>query len=265
MKDRESIEKRAQAILAKAESAAKLGNHEEAQTYFAALSEMFHKYDLDAAALKPETEAGRKAINIVTYSFQVSNQGQHGRERVEALYEFIWAMGCAASVWGCKRNTYGAPIRFEVLGPDDVMERLKVLIPALLLQMDAAASQSAKAYRERERKGMEWFYRDYPGELAYKVKIWYRSVIVGYGKGVAQKVYERMQVIQEEAAGTGKDLVLLDRRTAVEKAYEELWPDLKQMREIKTRADAVEEGRKLGRAADLGDQRLGNERTSITA
>jgi hypothetical protein len=265
MKDRESIEKRAQGFLAKAESAAKLGNHEEAQMYFAALSEMFHKYDLDAAALKPETEAGRRAINIVTHSFEVSNQGQHGRERIDALYEFIWAMGCAASVWGCKRNTYGAPIRFEALGPDDVMERLKILIPALLLQMDAAARQSAKAYRVRERAAAPYYYTEYPHMLTQRVTRWYRSVIVGYGQGVAQKVHERMQVVQEESAGTGKDLVLLDRAAAVAKAYEELWPDLKSIREIKTHADAVEEGRKLGRAADLGDRRLANDRKSINA
>ncbi|MFI6512909.1 hypothetical protein ACIBCT_35370 [Streptosporangium sp. NPDC050855] len=259
MRTKEDIERRVKAYLAKAESAVKLGNMEEAKLFFGAVSEMVYTYDLDEAVLRTENNAGKTEITISSHRFQVSNRGQHGPERIEALFSFVGAMNCEGVSIGCARNTYGQPIDFEVLGPAETVDRLKLLIPILLLQMEDAARQSAKKFRKEQ----EMYYLN-PANLSRAVTKWFRSVLVGYGRGVAAKIQERMAKTYEEATeGSTAALVLYDRATALEAALKERWPKLRPSRTRKLYSDALREGQRLGKQADLGDARIGSETRAI--
>lgn len=62
---------------------------------------MVHKYDFDEAFLTAQNNDGKTDVTITTHRFEVSNRGQHGRERVDALFEFVHAMSCEGVLWQC--------------------------------------------------------------------------------------------------------------------------------------------------------------------
>ena len=224
---------------------------EESQTYYAKAAELMDRHNLDAAIFRQEQ--GEEPARVERWDFWVSGKGGHGKARVLALGVICRAFGCQSAVRG---NTAASSDRMMmIIGTTDALESLKILLPALSLQIENSATKAARA-RIAELDADYWT----AGERARIRRTTFRSYIKGWGHGAAAKITKSREDIAEEVAGTGAELVLLTDRERVTAAFTTAFPKLAKYRpERNFSATAYHAGVDAGSRADIGGGNLSSD------
>ncbi|MEV5573911.1 hypothetical protein AB0L06_28065 [Spirillospora sp. NPDC052269] len=168
-------------------------------------------------------------------------------------------MGCQVAF---RANDSSNRIRWIlIVGPTATIDNLKLLLPAVLIQMENSAANAARAH---SRNLPAWLT---PGERTTETSTVRRSFMRGFGNGIKDKLEAARARFAEEldteaAAGdTGaasRELVLMNRQQLVHAEFTRRFPKLgKAPRARKFDGQAYRQGHTAGRSADLGDRKLG--------
>jgi hypothetical protein len=244
---------RVRALLAKAEST---DFPAEAETYTERAHALMAQHGIEQAQL---ADAGK--INDEIISMRIDMTGTYTAEKTRLLVQIALA---------CRSRTvrYGPPgssavAYCVVVGHKSDLERIEVTYTSLLLQ---AAGQI-----KHQRPPLDIY-----GDLTSSVTVYRRS----WFNGFAYAVGARLEAIEARAAAQDKaqqatttsgepgtrstELVLLDRKTKVDAAYNELFGDLPKVKSRnQINPDAYYSGQAAGRRADLGQTRVTASRTAI--
>ncbi|MET8156988.1 DUF2786 domain-containing protein [Sphaerisporangium sp. NPDC005289] len=211
------------------------------------------RHGLDASAVRRGATGRSEKIDGI--EFEVSNRGGHARERCWALHLICDALGCkGAQHW---TGVHGRGIRgarhvtMTVVGPDPVLDSLRVLLPSITLQMENQVRPALRHFTARDLTGVEGKDRRARATSDYR-----RAFYVGFGSGVSAKLRDRVAEIADQVKGTGAELVLLDRSALVQAEFQRRFPGLKRARATTLDADGYHTGRQAGRTADLSDRAL---------
>lgn len=236
----EQMISRVRAMLRQAEDPA--ATPEEAQAFAAKAAELMARHSLSEAVIR--AEQGRQPEPVGRWDFTVSGHGANGKARVAAFAKIITAYGCTSAVVGNDASTRDRKIL--IIGTESALTALRVLLPAIGLQMEAAASRST---REQITRLGDWYTAT---EKARHRRDYYRSFVRAYGDAVATKIGAAREQIAEEAAGTGAELVLAGDAGRIKAEFVRQFPKLGKCRAEKTYSSAgYRAGYAQGRQADI--------------
>ncbi|SDJ92846.1 Protein of unknown function [Nonomuraea maritima] len=215
---RERTLERVRKLLAKAE---RTDNEHERATFMAAASALMAKYGIDA--LPPAGTRQTPSDRVVTVP------GPWAREKARLVSLVAQAVRCRPLLLG--RGDDGQ--RVHVFGFAADLERAELLATSLLLQM---ASGLARAR---------------PPEGVTAVRAYRRSWLLGFTDEVYRLLGAAESRAAAEAAGTGAELVLADRRAEVDRAVAARYPKIRRSVPT-TSGTGYRDGAAAGRRADLG-------------
>lgn len=230
---------RVRGLLTKAESTEFA---DEAEALTAKAAELVAKYGIDqallAAAGKTRDEIGTLVIHVAT---------PYALDKDGLLYAVSVALRCK----GIKRKLRDGGYRVTVVGFQSDLERVELLYTSLLTQgigqlthIRPTNGESTTSYR----------------------KSWFAGFAVTIGERLREA--ERRAAADADSArvGTGctsTALVLVDRQSRVEQAYDEMFPKARSARSRSLRGGGYGDGRAAGQRADLGNARVGGRKEAI--
>jgi hypothetical protein len=213
------------------------------------------KYEIEEADL----QTGEDAVeDIVLYDHPVTGRGGHGRERA-------WALGAVAEGMGCetayRNNDSSNRVRWiRIVGPRSTIENLKILLPAVLLQMEGAAARAARAHAAELPRWLT------AHERTTETATVRRSFMRGFGQGIKDKLQQARgeyadQLHGEAASGNAtsasRELVLTGREQRVTAEFKRIFPKLGTPRKPKHfDHGAYRGGVDAGRQADIGQEKI---------
>lgn len=243
----EKLLNRVRALLAKADSTEYPA---EAEAFTAKAHALMAQYGIEQAQLaatgKIKDEIRVMRINMI---------GTYTDAKTRLLSAISLACRCRTVRWSSARSS--AVSYVDVIGHNTDLQRVELLYTSLLLQATGQLS--------RQRPPTNVF-----GELLVSVPTFRRSWYTGF----TNEVRARLERIEAQAAaaaqaaatttdtgGKSTELVLVDRKTAVNLAYNELFGDLPKTKSRQTLdANAYYAGKEAGRRADIGQSRVGGNR-----
>jgi hypothetical protein len=243
----EKLLNRVRALLAKAESTEYPA---EAEALTAKAHELMATYGIEQAHL-----AATGRIKDTIRTMRIDMTGSYTSEKTKLLAGIALACRCRTVRWSTARSSVVNYV--DVVGHDTDLARVELLYTSLLLQA------SGQLHRQRPPTDI-W------GDPEVSVASYRRSWFIGF----AHEVRTRLERIEARAAaqttqtastnGKSTELVLVDRKTAVDLAYNDLFGDLPK---VKNRArlhpDAYYAGKTAGGRADLGQNRVSGGRAAI--
>lgn len=150
----------------------------------------------------------------------------------------------------------------RIIGPASTIENLKILLPAVLVQMEGAAAKAARAHAA---KLPGWLA---PHERAAETATVRRSFMRGFGQGIKDKLQQarggyadqlRAEAALGDVTSASRELVLISREQRVATEFNRLFPKLGTARESKRFShDAYRRGVGAGRKADIGQGKINN-------
>lgn len=242
-------------LLAKAEDSA--ATSEESQAFYAKAHELMAKYSLDAAIVRHKNEQKPEATRHLV--FTVSGQGWHGKGRAELVYRVAEATGCAVVTVGNKMN--GKARFVHIVGIASTVTMLELLLPSLLLQAEAMGNKAAKEHMSKVRGEI-----DTPANANIERRVFFRSYLPAFGKGVADKIESTRAKTIETASAVGA-LVLVTDAERVQARFDKIFPPetIGQSRADSMNVAGAAAGRRDGRTADTGQTRVNGGRKAVTA
>jgi hypothetical protein len=230
-------------LLAKAERAA---TTDEADAYNAKASELMARHGVDAAMLAATSGNDRDTVT----SRRIDMTDPYSAEKAQLANSVSRAMGCRlVQHSGIGRGQISA---VTVVGFESDLRRIEVTFTSLLLQ--ATRSVVHQRPPEWSRESTTAFRRTYLIGFANEV----------YGRLLAA---ERGAVERHDAAATRSGpsaaLVVADRRSIVQRAYDEQYGHLKPGRRRKLSGSGYQAGREAGRRADVGQARVHGNRRAL--
>jgi hypothetical protein len=233
---------RVRALLAKAESTT---FPEEAEALTAKAMELMASHGITDAML---VAAGQRDDPIGEGKIELTDP--YSFEKSQLLACVCEALRCRVVFWSRGRRVLWC----DVTGHASDRERVELLFTSLLLQ---ATSQVYKV-RPRHDPALWWIDPAAPATVANFRRSWWAGF--SYQVQVRLTQTERKAAADYDAAhqSNGAELVLVDRRTQVDRYFEDRNPQLKVSKN-KTTIDpaAFMKGMQAGNAADLGDGGLG--------
>ncbi|MFC4951070.1 DUF2786 domain-containing protein [Pseudonocardia sp. GCM10023141] len=230
-------------LLAKAERAATTN---EADAYNAKASELMAKHGVDAAMLAAASGDTRDTIG----SLRMKMTDPYSVEKAQLANAVTQAMGCRLVQHpGYGRGQISA---VTVIGFESDLRRIEVTYTSLMLQ--ATKSVVHQRPPEWSRESTTAFRRTYLAGFSSEV---YRRLLAA----------ERGAVERHDAAATREGpsaaLVLADRRSLVQAAFDEQYGDLKPGRKRTLSGSGYQAGREAGRRADVGQARVTGNRRAL--
>ncbi|MCC3767283.1 DUF2786 domain-containing protein [Streptomyces sp. UNOC14_S4] len=225
------------ALLAKAEDPA--APEAEADLCRKRAFEMMAKYGVEQAMLNDgKADAGTPTDRVITVD------APWAMERVQLMNDIAKALGCHLLYLG--KEGQAAKHSVHLFGYASDLERLELLYTSLLLQM----------HGELERQQVPAGVRS--------ARAWRRSWLLGFIVRVGRRLQEAERMAQAEAhgetSGSGRsaELVLADRKTAVQRSYRAMYPvgSTSESRSTMT-GTGWGHGWKAGGTADIGQGRVG--------
>ncbi|MEU6033987.1 DUF2786 domain-containing protein [Actinomadura sp. NPDC047616] len=219
-------------------------NPEEAAACAAKAAELMMRFGIDAAQLRKES--GRKPEDIEMFTLELP--GDHGTVLIEALYPIAQAMGAKCVVIDGD---------LVMVGTVSMLENLEILLASLQLQMIGSSNAAGDAHEAKLRKQ----HPDWDDELiADMTDRWVWDYIRGFGRGVAEKIAKKRQIIIDESPGN--ELVLQTEQDRIRAQFHKMFPHLRPMRQQGySSAAAQREGFAAGKMADVGDGYVGGQAT----
>ncbi|MCW2879807.1 MAG: hypothetical protein JWQ95_3907 [Sphaerisporangium sp.] len=228
---------------------------EEAALASAHAAALMLRHGLDASAVRRGATGRSETIDGI--EFEVSNRGGHARERCWALHLVCDALGCkGAQRWTGVRGRgirSAKQVTMTVIGPEAVLESMRVLLPSITLQMENQVRPALRRFTASELEMVTGKDRRARATADFR-----RAFYVGFGSGVSAKLRDRVAEMTEQVKGTGAELVLLDRTALVRAEFDRRFPGLRRARTTTLDRDGYDTGRQAGRRADLNDRNLGN-------
>jgi hypothetical protein len=229
---------------------------EERQTAYAKAADLMTRYNIDQAMVRRSTGQAPEPVEV--YRFDVPNTGAHGKARTFAAGSIAEALGCKCAYFYLgQRET----CHVMIVGMASDIATVRTLLPLVMTQAEHAAGPATRtrAAQLRELLADEWWPADEINtEVRRERTKFYRSFIQAYGSAVAARIGQCRQTMVAEAvsAGTGAELVLVDRDQRVTAQFGEQYPKLRTARASQHSSAGLAAGREAGRRADLGDGRL---------
>lgn len=231
----EKIADKISKLLRQAEGA---GTQAEADTFSEKAEQLIIKYQIDRAILESKGEAVEEKMVKKNLIFK----GIYGKAKITAFNVMIKSLKSVV-LWrdGISCEMHNADV-LTIFGFESEVEMAFILATSLELQLN---SSQAKWWKTVDSRG-------WTAMMKFKDR---REFIYGFGQTVAQRLATR-RTTEVKAAGTGTDLVLVDRHKKVELAA----PALGKARGGRRAGGSYESsaaGRAAGSAADLGGGKLG--------
>lgn len=237
---------RVRALLAKADSTEYPA---EAEAFTAKAHELMATYGIEQAHL-----AATGRIKDEIRVMRINMVGTYTDAKTRLLSAIALACRCRTVRWSSARSS--AVSYVDVIGHNTDLQRVELLYTSLLLQATGQLS--------RQRPPTNVF-----GELLVSVPTFRRSWYTGFTNEVrarlerieAQAAAAAQAATTDDTGGKSTELVLVDRKTAVDLAYNELFGDLPKTKSRRTLdANAYYAGKEAGRRADIGQSRVGGNR-----
>lgn len=223
-------------LLAKAEST----TPEEAEALTAQAERLLAKYQIDRALLNARSTTVKERIELVT----IPLEGIYAKAYMNMMYSIVMAYGETRAFytqWG-KSN-----VTLTIVGFESTVSQLKILLASLQLQAVVALGEWWKTVDAAGYTAMDKF----------KAR---RTFIQSFGNGAATRIKKtRASAVKEaESSNPGAELVLVDRKTAVDNFMKEKFSDLKssKSREKSGGYNASTAGYRAGQQANTGDKQV---------
>ncbi|MFI5809182.1 DUF2786 domain-containing protein [Streptomyces sp. NPDC051561] len=223
------------ALLAKAEDPAT--PEAEAELSRKRAFEMMAKYGVEQAMLS-DGDAARDALT----NKEITLANPWAMERVRLINHIALALGCKLIHLG--RDGSGPARRVHLFGHESDIQRVELLYTSLLLQMNSGLAAQFVPVRDG-------------------VRAWRRSWIVGFIGRVGARIEEAERGAREEArqevtvTGRSGALVLADRKSAVERSFQDAYPRTRKGGSSKVTGSGFGDGWAAGGRADIGGRRIG--------
>lgn len=256
MNDTAKYEERIAALLAKAEST----TPEEAELLTAKAEELMIKYGIEQAVIDAKRLGNTAPEKIVTEKIYFT--GIYSAGMVMMGHYVATALGQLRTLQS-KNNTRFNPATGKrekadvlyVIGFESDVKQAVLLITSLQLQAVSAMAAWWRTFDEaRYLTGMEKF----------KEK---RQFVISFGAGASERIKEtRRRVVQEETAkGTGTELVLVDRKSQVDRFTEDKYnPRTTRSRGLDGGSyGGGSAGRAAGRNANVGGTGISGGRKAV--
>jgi hypothetical protein len=224
-------------LLAKAERAA---TPDEADAYNTKAAEMMARHGVDEAMLQAAGGEVRDRIG----SCRITMTDPYSREKALLATGVADAMGCRTVLHPGMTGRQAAAL--TVMGFESDLQRVEVVFTSLLLQATIEVVRQRPPTWSRE------------STTAFR-----RTWMVGFSSAVYQKLLDANRGAlreHEQAAHDGQPsaaLVLADRRTVVDRAFDDEWGHLRKSRPRRLSGTGYGAGAEAGRRADVGQTRLG--------
>ena len=211
----------------------------EAEACTAKAAELMTKHNLGKLRLREER--GQAPEKIVVETIDLTKD--FGTMFAYAIYPLIRSMGAEALLVGEVLTVIATPTLHDTLW---------TLLATMNINMVNAANQAGDKHEALIKKQNPRWSDNRIGPIVDKyVAAW----VVGYGKGLAEKIGKRRKAVIDEAPGNA--LVLQTEAERIQAKYKELYPNARTGKGLGLQnQDAVEKGRAAGRAADIGDARV---------
>ena len=208
----------------------------EAEAFNAKAAELIARYGIEAALL---AHSGARREDIIQRAITVHNP--YRRDKGHLLTYVAHPLRC---------RTIHYKTRVEVFGYTSDIERVELLFTSLLIQ----ATTQLIHIRPDNHYG-------YESTAAYR-----RSWLTGFSNAVYRRLLRAEQsaaATNTTPAGTSTALVLADRTSQVETAFNRAYPRQRTMPKRRLSGTGQHDGYAAGTRADLGSERLFNRRTAI--
>jgi hypothetical protein len=237
-------------LLAKADRAA---TTEEAAAYNDKAMQLMAQHGIDEALL---AASGEVKDEIGSRRIAMDDPYSAGKARL-----LSWTAGALRCKAILHETSGGKVAAVTIFGYTSDMDRVELLYTSLLLQ---ATHQLTRVRPVDDRD--EWERRYYG---AKSVSAYRRSWLHGF----AVEVHARLSRAEEVAATTtvaqggsstpGTAMVLVSRTEAVEQAYKQAFPRVRQARRVSMNGSGFSDGAEAGARADLGGKRVGGSRRAL--
>jgi uncharacterized protein DUF2786 len=231
------------ALLMKAQSAAELGNTEEANAYNEKAAQLITKYRVDQAKLADAGEIQDKII-----SKKITIPSQWAMDKRVLLASITLALGGKMVILSNRRSgthqsyTYTA----HIFAYEGDLERIEFLFDLLSNQMVLGAAAAHI---------MPW-----DNKRSFR-----KSWMAGFSNAIYHRLNRNTQQAAREA-GTGTDLVLRNRNKDVERVHDQAYPKLGKPTPRNLNGSGRDQGYAAGMRASLGDNSVGgNSRTALAS
>ena len=195
---------------------------------------------------------GRIGCPVEVDHYIVPGTGGHGRARADGLLAVAEVFGCRTAVFGYDATRKDKFLVMTATRP--ALDALKMLLPSIARQMEQAARAAAKAYAIEVRNALPQM----NGAQRRRVLVtpYFRSFLRGYGLAVAENIRAlRAEMIKSEAVELAR--ILASDEARIEHRFNRDFPDRQSLRKEHTgHSGGIEEGKRAGQAADLGDHYL---------
>jgi hypothetical protein len=244
---------RIRGLLDTAESLAKQGNHEAAETYRNKAIELMTRYGIDHAMAEAAKKDGtpEKPEQI-----RINIPDPYSRDKAILLHHVARGLG-AKSIRITGKVKY-----CHVVGFKSDLERVELLYTSLLLQ---AFGELAKVKSEDVLPAYRWLTS---GERRAGRTTFNKAWLMGFAQTVGDRLFEATQRARkdyETEYSTSTDLVLVDRATRVTALYEELHPDARTTPRKLSSWAGQGHGEAAGMRANIGTTGLGGKKAALTS
>lgn len=227
------------ALLKQAESAAKLGNQAEADTYNEKASALIAKYGVDQALL-----AEKGQIKDALISRRITIPDNYAMDKRVLLHRIVIALGAKVIFLTIKKPGTAQSYSYvgHVFAFESDMERIQFLFDLLSTQMVLGAAAANVPLWENARS-----YR--------------KSWMLGFADAINARLKRHVKQASTDS-GTGTDLVLFNRSSAVEKAYKTAYPKTHTSGRS-LQGTGRSDGYAAGQRASLGTNNIGGSRVAL--
>lgn len=231
--------RRVQLLLAKAADDA--ATPEESEIYTAKAQELMIKYGIEQAMLNAARPAGQRER---VESKRIEIPAPYGLDKASLLYRIAKALGCK-TIRYTGRNLRKVTVVVVYGFPSDLAQ-VEMLFASLTLQATRDMLHAEVPYWDNTAAFRRTFLSGFTSVVAHRL----------------EQMHDR-SVREADTATPGTALVLVDRKTEVEQAYNLAHPDARTGRGRNLSGSGENAGRASGRRADLGGQRVGGSRTAL--
>lgn len=226
------------ALLTKAEDPA--ATPAEAESYTIKAEALMIKWGISDAELDSRRRGRNKREDIVEVKLPFT--GLHAQARARLVWNVANGLGLR-SLKSARSN--GDQVSY-LIGHQSDVDRAITLFNSLVVQQDAALEAWWKGEDSPRR-----YLSQYDGRKAR------RQFQVSFGDAVDARLRRTRRAAEQETKGTGTDLVLVDRKAAVDSWLGEKYPKLGTARGISGSAFGRVAGREAGQRANLGTTAVG--------
>ncbi|WP_242890777.1 DUF2786 domain-containing protein [Actinomadura litoris] len=228
-----------QALLAKAEHPNT--PRPEAEAAAAMAAKLMKEKGIEEAQIRDSQGRDPEEITLMIMDLPT----EHGTVMVEAIYPMVRAMG-AESLYNPSVSEY------TVVGTQSLLDSIKILITTVQLQMVGAANAAGDKHEAKLRKAHADWTED---QILDATDQWVWDYIRGYGKGLSDKISERVGELKDEAPGNA--LVLQSEADRTRRWFEQKFPNTQKLTPMRLQNwDATKKGIADGRNTDIGDGRV---------